>query len=175
MQARMESRKSNRRPALQCSRQRNFRRLRQMPLRPAMEAKASSAFGIEAFSAGSWPSPSFFNHKEKASGNAAASFFWNKSAAYDAEAFFVDFLNVLNPADVVTVEKRVRAGKHGIRGVAHAAAHRFLGRMSRPGCCCHDESSSEHLFHYNSPSGLDKICASCLLTKYAKNPYGARG
>ena len=99
MQARMESRKSIHRRALECSRQGNYHRMPKVRQRPAMEARASSAFERTAFF--SVASLLFLNNQHHVGGRVFVILHM-----HDTEALFVNLLD-RHLADVFALQHRV--------------------------------------------------------------------
>ncbi len=90
--------------------------------------------------------PPFFYDQHEAGRNSTARLLGNKVAAEDPKSSFIDLLDVLNPADVVAIEKRVSTSNQGIWGVAHSSAHVLGGTNDS---CDHSqhECSRELLVH----------------------------
>ncbi len=78
--------------------------------------------------------PPFFYDQHEAGRNSTARLLGNKVAAKDPKSSFIDLFDVLDPAHVVAVEKRVSTCKQGIWGVAHSSPN-VLG--STNAACSH--------------------------------------
>ncbi len=90
--------------------------------------------------------PPFFYDQHEAGRNSTARLLGNKVAAQDPKSSFIDLFDVLDPANVVAVEKRVSTSKQGIWGVAHSSTNVWSGTNDACSYCQH-ECNRELLVH----------------------------
>lgn len=98
--------------------------------------------------------PPFFYDQHESGRDSTARLLGHKVAAKDPKSSLIDLFDVLDPADVVAIEKRVSTSNQGIWGVAHSSANVLGGTNDS---CDHSqhESSRELLVHPDLPPSPD--------------------